>query len=128
MKTTHQSEDDSETTYQSEDDLEPTTNSEVTTISEEENHILQEFRDKMDNISYKVCSIYNERIPCMILINNITYRRCHTKKHIPNKFSAGNNMDPGEASNELKGLTEIEEMLIMQVFTVITKWEGCQEK
>src|SRR5436853_6411128 len=74
----------------------------------------------MDNINYKVCSICSERIPCMILINNITCRRCHTEKHVPKKFSADNNMDPGEVPDELKGLTEIEEMLIAQVFTVIS--------
>ena len=106
------SEDDSEPAHQSEDVSEPTTNSDATTISEEEHRILQGFCDKMDNISYKVCSICNERIPCMILINNITCRRCHTEKHVPKKFSADNNMDPGEVPDELKGLTEIEEMLI----------------
>ena len=110
--TAHQNEDDSEPAHQSEDVSEPTTNSDATTISEEEHRILQGFRDKMDNISYKVCSICNERIPCMILINNITCRRCHTEKHVPKKFSADNNMDPGEVPDELKGLTEIEEMLI----------------
>ena len=29
-------------------------------------------------------------------------------------------MDPGEVPDELQGLTEIEEMLIAQVFTVMT--------
>lgn len=103
-----------QTGHQSEDS-EPTTNSEATTISEEEHRVLQEFRVKMDNISYKVCGVCNERIPEMTLIKNIMCRRCHSEKNepdVPKKFSAENNMDPGEVPDELKGLTEIEEMLI----------------
>ena len=47
-------------------------------------------------------------------------RRCFTEKKHPKKFSADNNMDPGDVPDELKGLTEIEEMLIAQVFIVMT--------
>src|SRR2546423_12854221 len=50
-------------------------------------------------------------------------RRCFTEKKHPKKFSAGNNMDPGDVPDELKGLTDIEEMLIAQVFTVITVYQ-----
>ncbi|CAG8715872.1 3230_t:CDS:2, partial [Rhizophagus irregularis] len=39
---------------------------------------------------------------------------------MPKKFSEGNNMHPGNVPNELKGLSEIEEMLISQGFTVMT--------
>ena len=42
------------------------------------------------------------------------------EKDLPNKFSSGNNMDPGEVPEELQDLTEIEEMLISKVFTVIS--------
>ena len=41
-------------------------------------------------------------------------------KNLPNKFSADNNMDPRRISEELQDLTEIEEMLILKVFTVIS--------
>ncbi|CAG8631130.1 2788_t:CDS:2, partial [Rhizophagus irregularis] len=34
------------------------------------------------------------------------------------KFFADNNMDLGEVPEELKGLTEIEEMLIAQIFPI----------
>ena len=47
-------------------------------------------------------------------------RRCHTDTKTPKKFSADNNMDPGEVPEELQGLTDIEEMLIAQVFTVMS--------
>ena len=36
------------------------------------------------------------------------------------RFSEENNMDPGKLPKEIEGLTEIEEMLIAQVFTVMT--------
>ncbi|CAG8808768.1 20338_t:CDS:2, partial [Gigaspora rosea] len=46
-------------------------------------------------------------------------RRCYNKKTLPKKFSFDNNMDPGEVPEELQELTEIEEMLIAQVFSVV---------
>ncbi|CAG8581859.1 15995_t:CDS:2, partial [Gigaspora rosea] len=36
------------------------------------------------------------------------------------KFSVDNNMDPGEVPQELKGLTNVEKMLIAQVFPIIS--------
>ncbi|CAG8555855.1 17156_t:CDS:2 [Racocetra fulgida] len=42
-----------------------------------------------------------------------------TDKNIPKKFSAENNIDPGDVPEELQGLTEIEKMLIAQIFLVI---------
>src|ERR1044071_9236787 len=42
------------------------------------------------------------------------------RQDLPKRFSAENFMDPGEVPDELKSLTEIEEMLIAQVFTVMT--------
>ncbi|GBB86547.1 hypothetical protein RclHR1_12970010 [Rhizophagus clarus] len=45
--------------------------------------------------------------------------RCHSDKKTPKKFFADNNMDPGEIPDELQELTDIEEMLIAQIFTVI---------
>jgi hypothetical protein len=47
-------------------------------------------------------------------------RRCYTEKTTPKKFSAENNMDPGEVPEELQSLTEIEEMLIARVFPVMS--------
>ena len=74
----------------------------------------------MNDIRYNVCSECNERIPLMTLVNNEMCRRCHKEKKEPKKFSSGNNMDPDEVPEVMKGLTEIEEMLIAQVFTVMT--------
>ncbi|CAG8791829.1 22137_t:CDS:2, partial [Gigaspora margarita] len=53
------------------------------------------------------------------------YRHCYTEKTLSKKFSFGNNMDPGEVPEELQGLTEIEEMLIVQVFPVMVVYRLC---
>ncbi|CAB4427789.1 unnamed protein product [Rhizophagus irregularis] len=90
-----------------------------TTISEDDHKVLQKFRNKMDNIQYNTCPECNERIPDMTLIKGECHR-CHNDKKTPKKFSADNNMDPGEVPDELQGLTDIEEMLIAQVFTVMS--------
>ncbi|CAG8615853.1 14656_t:CDS:2, partial [Cetraspora pellucida] len=47
-------------------------------------------------------------------------RQCYNEKTNPKKFSVENNMDPKEVPQELKNLTSIEEMLIAQVFPVIS--------
>ena len=54
----------------------------------------------------------------MTIVNDMC-RRCNKEKGTK-KFSKDNNMDPGEVPNELQGLTEVEEMLIAQVFTVMS--------
>ncbi len=46
--------------------------------------------------------------------------RCHSEKSISKKFSVQNNIDPGEVPEELQNLTKIEEMLIAQIFPVIS--------
>ena len=76
----------------------------------------------MDKIEYHSCPICNERIPLMSMVKEIC-QRCFAEKKHPNKFSAGNNMDLGDIFDELKGLTDIEEMLIAQVFTVMTVYQ-----
>lgn len=41
-------------------------------------------------------------------------------KNLPKKFSADNNIDPGEVPDKLQGLTEIEKMLIARIFPVMS--------
>ncbi|PKC13354.1 hypothetical protein RhiirA5_410699 [Rhizophagus irregularis] len=105
-------------------DSQPTSHS-ATILSEEEISMLQDFCIKMDNINYKLCIVCQERIPLLTLVKG-TCKRCYYEKNIwgtPKKFSEGNNMHPGEVPDELKGLSEIEEMLIFQVFTVMTVYQ-----
>jgi hypothetical protein len=89
------------------------------TVSEEEHKLLQKFRKKMDDIQDGLYPVCNERILSMTLIMGMC-RCCHTEKSLPKKFSAENHMDPGDVPEELKELSEIEEMLIAQVFTVMS--------
>ncbi len=48
------------------------------------------------------------------------FKKNNTSPEETKKFSDKNNMDPRDVSEELQGLTEIEEMLIAQVFTVMS--------
>src|SRR5581483_4523617 len=89
-------------------------------IDKNEIRMLKNFRKKMENIHYKICNVCNEKIPSLILVQEMMCRRCFSEKSVPKKFSAENNMDPGKVPDELKALTEIEQMLISQVFTVIS--------
>jgi hypothetical protein len=47
-------------------------------------------------------------------------RCCYYDKNEIKKFSADNNMDPGDVSEELQGLTEIKEILIAQIFPIVS--------
>src|SRR5688572_24585658 len=60
------------------------------TISEDEHRMLQNFRNKMDNIQYNSCPTCNERIPSMTLVKGMC-RRCFMEKTSPKKFSKENN-------------------------------------
>ncbi|GBC48157.2 uncharacterized protein LOC105316640 [Rhizophagus irregularis DAOM 181602=DAOM 197198] len=53
-------------------------------------------------------------------------RRCHKEKQ-PKKFSKDNNMDPGKVPDKLRDLTEIEKMLVAQVFPVMSVYRLCGE-
>ncbi len=58
----------------------------------------------------------------MILVKGMC-QQCYIEKLSPKKFLAENNMDLGEMPEELKGLSEIEEMLIAQVFTIMIVYQ-----
>ena len=102
-------------------------NNSATIITEEEHLLLKNFRKKMSDIEYKMCPVCNERIPGMTLVKDMC-RHYYTEKKSPKKFSAKNNMDPGDVSEELKGLTEIKEMLIAQIFTVMSVYQLREEQ
>ncbi|CAG8835909.1 6852_t:CDS:1, partial [Gigaspora margarita] len=78
----------------------------------------------MAKLKHSECPICNECFSSIILVVGECHR-CYTKKTLPKKFSFGNNMDPEEVPEELQGLTEIEEMLIAQVFPVIVVYRLC---
>jgi ATP-dependent DNA helicase PIF1 len=82
--------------------------------------LLKRFRDKVDKFKYSLCPVCNESFPSIVIVSGECCRRCYTEKDSPKKFSAENNMDPGEVPEELQGLSEIEEMLIARVFPVMS--------
>ena len=66
------------------------------------------------------CLVCNERFsPINLLVREIC-RRCYVDKNPVKKFSEANNMDPGDVPEELQDLTEIEEMLIAQIFPIVS--------
>ncbi len=81
--------------------------------------MLNKFYNKIDNIQYNIYPVYNERIPSMTLVMGLC-RRCYTEKSSSKKFSIENDMNPDNVPNKLEGLIEIEEMLIVQVFIIMT--------
>ena len=52
-------------------------------------------------------------------------RRCYIEKNEVKKFSARNNMDPDDIPEELRRLTQIEEMLITQIFLIVSVYCLC---
>ncbi|CAG8491367.1 6132_t:CDS:2, partial [Racocetra fulgida] len=88
-------------------------------LSEADHKLLQKFRAEMNKLKHNLCPVCNERFPSINLVNGAS-RRCYNDKNELKKFSLENNMDPGKALKELKGLTDIEEMLIAQIFLVIS--------
>jgi len=67
---------------------------------------------------HKLCPEYNECFPFIELIKGVC-RYCYYDKNVIKKISAENNMDPGDVLKELQRLTEIEEMLIAQIFSIL---------
>ncbi|CAG8753569.1 12071_t:CDS:1, partial [Rhizophagus irregularis] len=94
-------------------------------LSESDQNLLKKFRDKVDKFKHAVCPTCKESFPSIVLIKG-ECRRCHSEtiflknKNLPKKFSADNNMNPGEVPDELQGFTEIEEMLIARIFPVMS--------
>ncbi|CAG8508044.1 5690_t:CDS:2 [Scutellospora calospora] len=98
-------------------------------LSEFDQKLLQRFCLKMDKLKHVLCLTCNECFLSIILVKGVC-RCCYTKKSLLKKFSSENNMDPGEVSEELQGLTEIEEMLIAQVFPamIVYRLRGGQHR
>ena len=88
-------------------------------LSEADHKLLSKFRTEVNKLQYEICPACNERFPSITLVIGMC-RCCYNDKNDIKKFSAANNMDPGDVPKELKDLTEIEEMLISQTFPIIS--------
>lgn len=88
-------------------------------LSESDRNHLKKFRDKVDKFKHVHCTKCNESFLSIVLTKG-ECKSCHRDRNSPKKFSAENNMDPGEVPDELQDLSEIEKMLITRVFPVMS--------
>src|SRR6266496_1225193 len=94
--------------------------SNIQQLTESDRILLQDFRSEMNKLGHKSCPVCNERFLSIDIVKEMC-RRCYKdNKNNIKKFSSRNNMDPGDVPEELKGLTETEEMLIARVFPVVS--------
>ncbi|CAG8584286.1 19043_t:CDS:2 [Racocetra fulgida] len=82
-------------------------------LPEPDRVLLQNFHAEINKLVNKLCSICKEYFLLVELIEQ-RCRCCYYDKGVIKKFSKENNMDPGDVPEKLKGLTEIEEMLILK--------------
>src|SRR5438270_9193290 len=87
-------------------------------LPESDRNLLLNFRTKVNDLTNNLCTVCNERFPFNLIQN--ACHRCDRDKNLVKKFSASNNMDPGDVPEDLQGLTEIEEMLISRIFPVVS--------
>ncbi|RIB10016.1 hypothetical protein C2G38_2207276 [Gigaspora rosea] len=103
------------------------TNESIATIlqSEENTMTIPQNNENVEKINVELLSSttlseLKQKILRKFLLVKGMCRQCYSEKILPKKFFAENNMDPGEISHELEGLTEIEKMLIVQYYANIT--------
>ena len=78
--------------------------------------MINNFHEKLEKIKINQCSVCKQ---AWFNIKGDTCQRCKTDKGNPQKFSLENEMIPSPIPEELKYLTQIEEMLIARVFPLI---------
>ncbi|CAG8711021.1 81_t:CDS:2, partial [Dentiscutata erythropus] len=91
-------------------------------LSESDQDLLQNFHIKINKLANKLYTICKEYFPSIELIGVRKECYCcyYNTKDIIKKFLEKNNMNPGNVLEELQGLTKIEEMLIAQIFPVLS--------
>ena len=75
------------------------------------------FHKTMEAREFHVCNICSELIFARGDDNGSRCKRCEKD---PVTFSVGNDMDPGTVPDELKGLTQVEQLLIAQIIPMMT--------
>lgn len=66
--------------------------------------------------------VCNEHFPSINIVMR-KYRQCYNDNNNVKKFSAENYMDPGDVSEALESLIEVEEMLIVQTFPIVSVYQ-----
>ena len=69
-------------------------------LSEADRKLLQDFRIKINKLTNNYCLVCNECFPSIDLVREVC-RRWYCNKNSVKKFSAANNMDLGELSDDL---------------------------
>ena len=79
------------------------------------------FHSKLNEVKFASCDTCLESFPGLsIKVSENQCVRCSRDKKTPKLYSADNNIDPGPVSQELQGLSQVEEMLISAVMPIMT--------
>ena len=82
---------------------------------------MHSFHLDQERLERRQCTVCKEAWPTRQNLKSETYTcyRCKRDKKSPKKFSAENDMDPGIVPEQLRGLTQVEEMLISRVCPIM---------
>jgi hypothetical protein len=82
---------------------------------------MHSFHLDQEHLEHRQCTICKEAWPTRQSLAAETYIcfRCKRDKKSPKNFSAGNDMDPGIVPEQLRGLTQVEEMLISRICPIM---------
>ena len=82
---------------------------------------MHSFHLDQERLEHRQCTTCKEAWPTRQNLTSETYtcHRCKRDKKSPKKFSAENDMDPGIVPEQLRGLTQVEEMLISRVCPIM---------
>ena len=83
---------------------------------------MHRFHLDQERLEHRQCTVCKEAWPTRQNLASevfICYRRNKRDKKSPKKFSAENDMDPGTVPEQLRGLTQVEEMLISRVCPIM---------
>ena len=82
---------------------------------------MHSFHLEQEHLEHRQCIVCKEAWPTRQNLTSEVYicYRCKRDKKSPKKFSAENDMDPGVVPEQLRGLTQVEEMLISRVCPIM---------
>ena len=82
---------------------------------------MHSFHLDQEHLEHRQCTMCKEAWPTRQNLASEVYicYRCKRDKKSPKKFSAENDMDPGIVPEQLRGLTQVEEMLISRVCPIM---------
>ncbi len=80
---------------------------------------MHSFHLDQERLEHGQCTICKEAWPTRQNLTTYTCYRCKRDKKSPKKFSAENDMDPGIVPEHLRGSTQVEEMLISRVCSIM---------